>query len=70
MKSTRRGGLVVDRLHPLLGQRAGVLDALLADRARTGLDRRRSSSSVAQRVHDAARHERLVDSGELLLRSG
>ena len=28
-------GLVVDRLHPLLGQRPGVLDALLADAART-----------------------------------
>ena len=26
------GGLVVDGLHPLLGQRSGVLDALLADR--------------------------------------
>ncbi len=27
------GGFVVDGLHPLLGQRSGVLDALLADRA-------------------------------------
>ena len=30
---TRAGGFVVDGLHPLLGQRPGVLDALLADRA-------------------------------------
>ena len=27
------GGLIVDRLHPLLGERAGVLDGLLADLA-------------------------------------
>ena len=34
MKSTARGGgVVVDRLHPLLRQRAGVLDRLLADLA-------------------------------------
>ena len=37
-----RGGrsLVVDRLHPLLGQRAGVLDRLLADLAEARIDRR------------------------------
>ena len=33
-----RGDVVVDRLHPLFGQRAGVLDLLLAVRAR--FDRR------------------------------
>ena len=34
MKSMQAaGGFVVDGLHPLLGERSGVLDALLADRA-------------------------------------
>ena len=36
----RGRGLVVDRLHPLLGQRAGVLDGLLADLAEARIDRR------------------------------
>ena len=37
----RRGrGLVVDRLHALLGQRAGVLDGLLADLAEARIDGR------------------------------
>ena len=36
----RRGrGFVVDRLHALLGQRAGVLDGLLADLAEARIDR-------------------------------
>ena len=35
----RGGGLVVDRFHPLLGQRAGVLDGLLADLAEPRIDR-------------------------------
>ena len=34
------GDVVVDRLHPLLGQRAGVLDRLLADLAESRVDRR------------------------------
>ena len=34
------GGLVVDRLHPLLGQRAGVFDRLLADLAEARIDGR------------------------------
>ena len=34
----RGGGLVVDRFHPLLGQRAGVLDGLLADLAEARVD--------------------------------
>ena len=34
----RRRGLVVDRLHALLGQRAGVLDGLLADLAEARID--------------------------------
>ena len=34
------GDVVVDRLHPLLGQRAGVLDDLLADLAEARIDRR------------------------------
>ena len=34
------GGFVVDRLHPLLGQRAGVLDRLLADLAEPRIDGR------------------------------
>ena len=34
----RGGGLVVDRLHPLLGERAGVLDGLLADLAEARID--------------------------------
>ena len=33
----RGRGLVVDRLHPFLGERAGVLDGLLADLAPTRL---------------------------------
>ena len=33
-------GLVVDRLHALLGQRAGILDGLLADLAEARIDRR------------------------------
>ena len=33
------GGLVVDRLHALLGERAGVLDGLLADLAEARIDR-------------------------------
>ena len=33
-------GLVVDRLHALLGERAGVLDGLLADLAEARIDRR------------------------------
>ena len=36
----RGGGLVVDRLHPLLGERAGVLDGLLADLAEARIDGR------------------------------
>ena len=32
--------LVIDRLHALLGQRAGVLDGLLADPAEARIDRR------------------------------
>ena len=36
----RRRGLVVDGLHALLGQRAGVLDGLLADLAEAGIDGR------------------------------
>ena len=36
----RRGrGLVVDRLHALLGERAGILDGLLADLAEARIDR-------------------------------
>ena len=35
----RGGGLVVDRLHALLGERAGVLDGLLADLAEARIDR-------------------------------
>ena len=34
------GDVVVDRLHPLLGQRAGVLDRLLADLAEPRVDGR------------------------------
>src|SRR5262245_6873476 len=34
----RRGSLVVDRLHALLGERAGVLDLLLADLAEARID--------------------------------
>jgi hypothetical protein len=34
-----RRGLVVDRLHALLGERAGVLDRLLADLAEARIDR-------------------------------
>ena len=34
----RGGGLVVDRLHPLLGQGPGVLDGLLADLAKARID--------------------------------
>ena len=33
-----RGGFVIDRLHPLLGQRAGILDALLAYLAEAWVD--------------------------------
>ena len=36
----RGRGLVVDRLHALLGERAGVLDGLLADLAEARIDRR------------------------------
>ena len=36
----RGGGLVVDRLHALLGERAGVLDRLLADLAEARIDGR------------------------------
>ena len=36
----RGRGLVVDRLHPLLGERAGVLDGLLADLAEARIDGR------------------------------
>ena len=35
----RGRGLVVDRLHPLLGQRTGILDGLLADLAEARIDR-------------------------------
>jgi hypothetical protein len=36
----RRGGFVVDRLHPLPGQGAGILDGLLADLAKARLHAR------------------------------
>ena len=55
MKPQRLGhDLVVDGLHPLLGERAGVLDAL-------------GAVLVRPRVDDAARAEVLPEVGELLL---
>ena len=55
MKPQRRSSeLVVDGLHPLLGQRAGVLDALGAVAVRPG-------------VQDAARAEVLAEVREVLV---
>ena len=55
----RAGGLVVDGLHPLLGQRSGVLDALLADRSVPVVD---LAGVLVGRpgVNDAARQQRLA----------
>ncbi len=50
------GGFVIDRLHALLGQRAGVLDRLLADLAPARL-LGRVVVSVALQSQDAARAE-------------
>ena len=45
----RRRRLVVDRLHPLLGERAGILDGLLADLAEARIDVGSSRSDALQR---------------------
>ena len=62
----RAGGLVVDGLHPLLGQRPGVLDALLADWAVAVVD----LAAVlvgGPGVDDAARQQRLAQQRRFLL---
>ena len=64
----RAEDLVVDRLHPLLGQRARCPRCAACRRARSARPRVGSSSSVAQRVDDAARPEALVEAREVLRR--
>ena len=61
----RAGGLVVDGLHPLLGQRPGVLDALLADRPVAVVD---LAGVLVGRpgVDDAARQQRPAQQRRLL----
>ena len=60
MKSLARGDeIVVAGLHPLLRQRAGVLDLLLADLAPARLHGRVVGVGRPG-VHDAARPERLA----------
>ena len=64
MKSSAASSdLVVDRLHPLLRQRAGVLDPLLADAAERGSSVA-SSSSVAQEWMTPRGPNRLLNCGK------
>src|SRR5262245_36854371 len=60
----RSDRLVVDRLHPLLGQRTGILDPLLADPARSGLVGRVVGVGRPG-VDDAARAESLAELWEV-----
>ena len=56
----RGGRFVVDRLHPLLGQRAGVLDRLLADLAEARIDR-----GIVRRRGLALQHAARAELGEV-----
>ena len=62
---TRAGGLVVDGFHSLLGQRSGVLDALLADGPVPVVDLARIFLG-GPRMNDAPREQRRAQQGRFL----